>query len=302
MALGDPIPGVSNNELIRTTWGNLVAQEVNQSVKKAAAQTMAGPLTVTGKVTSGTTTAGNTPPTAVNDLTRKDYVDTTTVSLAGDTMTGALTLPNADPTAANHAARKSYVDQRVLKAGDTMTGPLEFGGGGGAGFSGANFQTTGHLESTTGANISNVALNKIGPAIAAGANFVVFEKGTSGGSTVTVIGSIQMDTDLASVNFNQTSDARLKDDLGPIVDPLGVINALAPKHLRWKDGGGEFDGFLSQEVAAVIPGAVTGEPDAYTTDGAVIPQQLALMRMIPYLVGAVQQLAARVADLEGGAP
>jgi Chaperone of endosialidase len=298
MALGDPIPGVVSNDLIRTSWGNLVAQEVNQSVKKAAAQTMAGPLNVTGKVTSGTTTAGNTPPTVVNDLTRKDYVDTTTVSLAGDTMTGALLLPATQSTNANAAVHKTYADTKVAAAGDTMTGSLQFGGGGGPGFSGSQLFTTGHVDSTVNTNISNVALNKIGSAIASGGSFVLFEKGTAGGSTVTVIGSIQMASDLASVNFNTTSDARLKDDLGPIADPAGIIAALAPKHLRWKDTGVEFDGFLAQEVQAVIPSAVTGAPDAVDDDGAVIPQQLALMKMIPYLVGAIQQLSARVAALE----
>jgi hypothetical protein len=49
---------------------------------------------------------------------------------AGDTMTGPLTLPG-DPTAPLHAATKQYVDglsvsadEFVLKSGDTMTGPL----------------------------------------------------------------------------------------------------------------------------------------------------------------------------------
>lgn len=256
-----------------------------------AGDTMAGPLILPS-------TQSTNPLSAIH----RTFADATYVNVAGDTLTGPLLLDSPQSTNAAAAIRKDYADATYINdAGDTMTGALEFGGGGGPGFSGQKVDTTGHTDSTVSANQSNLALNKISSGVVAAGNYVLFQKGTSGGSTATTIGSIQMDTDLASVNFNQTSDGRLKDDLGPLVDPAGVIAALRPKHLRWKDSGVEFDGFIAQEVQAVIPSAVTGAADAVDDDGAIVPQQLALMKMIPYLVGAIQTLTARVATLEAAA-
>lgn len=55
-------------------------------------------LQVTGTVSSGTTALGNTPPTANNQLTRKDYVDTglaLKANLASPSLTGTPTAPTA---------------------------------------------------------------------------------------------------------------------------------------------------------------------------------------------------------------
>ena len=57
-------------------------------------------LQVTGTVSSGTTALGNTPPTANNQLTRKDYVDTglaLKANLASPALTGTPTAPTAAP-------------------------------------------------------------------------------------------------------------------------------------------------------------------------------------------------------------
>jgi phage baseplate assembly protein gpV len=72
--------------------------------------------------------------TAANDAAYRGYVDTQDnlrVAKTGDTMTGLLTL-SGPPTAPLHATTKAYVDanadatNRVLKAGDSMTGNLNF--------------------------------------------------------------------------------------------------------------------------------------------------------------------------------
>jgi hypothetical protein len=96
--------------------------------------------------------------------------------------------------------------------------------------------------------------------------------------------------------------------LGPVVDALGRLLQLQPKHLSWKETGHEFDGFLAHEVAAVVPDAVTGAKDAvYDVDeaermgvepGTIKPQQLDQIPLIPLLTAALHELADRVTALE----
>jgi hypothetical protein len=73
---------------------------------------------------------------------------------------------------------------------------------------------------------------------------------------------------------------------------------LAPRRIRWKTNGYEQDSFIAHEVAEVVPNAVTGEKDAVTPEGLIDPQQIAPTALIPLLVAAVQDLTARVAELE----
>lgn len=270
------IPGVSNNELIRTTWGNSVATELNSNVvKKAAAQTMAGPLTVTGAATvSGLLTAN-----------------------------AQIAISDTAPTAANHATRKDYVDTKantkVDIAGDTMTGSLNVGAAPTASTDGVQVRGTGAILSTvtTGASpgaLPNLILQRTGTQAAAAAGmYVRFDRA----GTADTIGSITI-TSGPQVAYNETSDYRLKDDLGVIDAPLDRVLQLQPKHLRWKMDQTEFDGFIAHEVQAVVPYAVTGAKDAMRPDGDIEPQQLDTGKLIALLVGAVQDLAARVAALE----
>lgn len=297
------IPGVSPNELVRTTWGNAVANELNgNSVRKnglnaagTAAEQMTGPLILP-----------TTQSTNANAAVHKGYVDTTFANVTGDTMTGALLLPTTQSTNALAAVHKTYADTKLAEAGGTMTGDLEFGGGGGPGFSGTKINTTGHIDSTTNLNISNLALNRIAAADVSGGAYIHFETGTSGGTSAPPKASITRnaaDNGIAISNCNTTapSDYRLKDDLGPVADAVARIRSLIPRRLRWKQGDdpNEFDGFFAHEVTPAAPYAVVGTKDA------VEMQQLDVSGLVPLLTAALQtalatidELAARVDALE----
>lgn len=93
------------------------------------------------------------------------------------------------------------------------------------------------------------------------------------------------------------SDGRYKTKTRAPIDALKTILALRPTYYRWKEDSpfaSEYEelGFVAQEVAAVIPEA-SPEPEgeAYKnySDRAIIAM----------LVAAVQELAAKVAALEG---
>lgn len=69
--------------------------EVVTLILRDSSQAILGQLTIG---TDGNVAIAETTPTSISHLTRKDYVDTTTVSITGDTMTGDLTISNAQPS------------------------------------------------------------------------------------------------------------------------------------------------------------------------------------------------------------
>ena len=92
------------------------------------------------------------------------------------------------------------------------------------------------------------------------------------------------------------SDIRLKDVLGDDVDALSLLLQVEPTKFVYKadETRKEHYGFIAQQVAERIDNiAVPGGEDENTH-----PWTIALMNFIPYLVKAVQQLAARVEELE----
>jgi hypothetical protein len=122
----------------------------------------------------------------------------------------------------------------------------------------------------------------------------------------TEIGSISSTG--SAVAFNTTSDGRLKTAVQTLVGELAVIRALRPVRFRWLSDDAPGVGFIAGEVAEHVQGVITGEPDAVEEDGVTIrPQQIDHSKLVPWLVGALQTLAAqvdtlteRVAELEAG--
>jgi hypothetical protein len=139
--------------------------------------------------------------------------------------------------------------------------------------------------------------------------FIQFQNASGG-----VLSQIEHDnvapvgTRITACAVSAPSDYRMKNDLGPVVDALGRLMQLQPKHLSWKETGQEFDGFLAHEVQTVVPTAVYGAKDAvYDADeaelmgvdpGTIKPQQLDQTPLIPLLTAALHELADRVTALE----
>jgi len=109
-------------------------------------------------------------------------------------------------------------------------------------------------------------------------------------AALTYIGSIT--TTGSATAYNTASDPRLKEAVVDLDNPLQVIAQLRPVAFRWKRQQTPGRGFLSTEVAAVVPEAVTGDPDAVDAAGEIIPQQIDFSKLVPYLVGAVKALVA----------
>jgi hypothetical protein len=99
-------------------------------------------------------------------------------------------------------------------------------------------------------------------------------------------------TTLTATSYATSSDARLKHAVEALGGALETILALRPVAFLWNADGSLDAGFLAHEVQAIVPRAVTGEPDG------ALPQGMDPSKLVVYLVSAVQALASRVQALE----
>ena len=112
--------------------------------------------------------------------------------------------------------------------------------------------------------------------------------------------SLRVDGDFYLMGAMYTlSDARVKSDVAPIADPLARLSGLRGYTYRVAGGAGaggaSAAGLLAQEVAAVLPEAVSRVPGG----GAGGDDRLAVnySAVVPLLVECVRALEARVAEL-----
>ncbi len=106
----------------------------------------------------------------------------------------------------------------------------------------------------------------------------------------------------SATSYNESSDYRLKENVSALTDAVDRLDNLNPVRFNFiADADETFDGFLAHEVAEVVPQAVVGEKDAVDDDGGILAQGIDHSKLVPLLVAAVQELSARVADLEAAA-
>jgi hypothetical protein len=133
-----------------------------------------------------------------------------------------------------------------------------------------------------------------------------FRKITVGGTVLTGTGHILVaNNNTTAPSFAAGSDYRLKTDIRSAseeIDFVEKIDGLRPVLFTNRESGDEnLLGFIAHEVAPHIPEAVEGEKDGVDDEGNPAYQSLAAAKMIPYLVGAVRDLSARIKELERNA-
>ena len=103
----------------------------------------------------------------------------------------------------------------------------------------------------------------------------------------------------ATVAYTTSSDYRLKENVQPMVGALDKVSRLKPVTYIWKDTDGEVgEGFIAHELAEVCPLAVSGEKDAVKEDGSIKPQGIDTSFLVATLTAAIQELSAKVTELE----
>mgnify|MGYP003643913554 FL=1 len=143
---------------------------------------------------------------------------------------------------------------------------------------------------------------------------------TSPAHPIDVVGTAGLSTGTAWTN---TSDSRVKTDVQGIEGALDKINQLRPVSFKYTDdylsvhneidGSKRYNSFIAQEYAEVFPDAVTisGNLERVVTKATDDTdevrevllenvQQFTPHDLNMYLVKAVQELTARVAELETG--
>jgi len=113
------------------------------------------------------------------------------------------------------------------------------------------------------------------------------------------------------VGINGASDYRLKEniiDASSVYDWYDIFKSLKVRQFNWKGNSISAVGYIAHEVQSVLPELVVGEKDAVDENGGIVPQSLNLLDILPHVVGAlgkivnhVEQLEARIAELEGNA-
>ena len=115
--------------------------------------------------------------------------------------------------------------------------------------------------------------------------------GTQVGSIVASSGS--------STTYNTSSDYRLKENVVAMSGATERLKQLKPSRFNFiANADTTVDGFLAHEVQDIVPEAITGTKDAVDADGNPEYQGIDQSKLVPLLVATIQELEARIAQLE----
>jgi hypothetical protein len=180
-------------------------------------------------------------------------------------------------------------------------------------------------------NAINIALNTTNSTSSPFPQGTVYRKLNFQGSNAVAIdfqnfagsreGSIQFNE--SGTSFNTSSDYRLKENVDYTFDATTRLKQLKPARFNFiADDTKIVDGFIAHEVSSVVPEAISGEKDAMKTeeyevtpsvldeDGNVITeavmgtrevpdyQGIDQSKLVPLLVKTIQELEARITQLE----
>ena len=107
----------------------------------------------------------------------------------------------------------------------------------------------------------------------------------------TRIGTISLTGSGATVAYNTTSDARLKENIVPVLDALETLGQVEVRNYNFINDSTQTktDGFIAQQLQPIVPYAVTGDPNGDVNEA---PMSVDYSKLTPLLVKAVQELKA----------
>jgi len=214
---------------------------------------------------------------------------------------GYLTL-NSNTTGLANTAIGSLAGQYITTGtGNTLLGANagQYGGAG-TGPTTGNYNTyigSGTISSTVSVNGELVvaATGRSTPLSGKGTGTGFIYAATSGGTTN---GIYQGNN---STLWSITSDQRIKENIETLTGNLDIISKLRPVSFNYKTGDKKKDiSFIAQEYQQVLPDQVN-EHDANAEEKEIAGTDTLLgltPNLVPYLVGAIQELTAKVTALE----
>ncbi len=106
-------------------------------------------------------------------------------------------------------------------------------------------------------------------------------------------------TNASATQYVTSSDYRLKENVNYDFDATSRLKELKPARFNFKaDADTTVDGFLAHEVSSIVPEAISGDKDAVNADGSIKPQGIDQSKLVPLLVKTIQELEARITELE----
>ena len=122
-------------------------------------------------------------------------------------------------------------------------------------------------------------------------HFVFFSDSTQTGSITRSGGT--------GVNYNTSSDHRLKENAVDMTGAIARVKSLQPKRFNFiADDSVTVDGFMAHEAQTVVPEAVTGTKDEVDDDGNAVMQGIDQSKLVPLLTGALKEAIAKIETLE----
>ena len=76
------------------------------------------------------------------------------------------------------------------------------------------------------------------------------------------------------------------------------VKTLKPKRFNFIGDSNTIDGFLAHEAQTVVPEAVHGTHNEVDDDGNAVYQGIDQSKLVPLLVGALQEAIAKIETLE----
>jgi hypothetical protein len=103
----------------------------------------------------------------------------------------------------------------------------------------------------------------------------------------------------SAVAYVTSSDYRIKENVNYNFDATTRLKQLKPARFNFiADANTTVDGFLAHEVSSIVPEAISGEKDAVDEDGNPQYQGIDQSKLVPLLVKTIQELEARITQLE----
>jgi len=104
-------------------------------------------------------------------------------------------------------------------------------------------------------------------------------------------------------SWGAISDSRLKTNITPLVGALEKINSLNPVSYNWKivKENEPTVGFIAQDVQKILPNAVTSRIPTEEESEFIVDETMTIgwqNDMFAYLVGAIKELTAEIAELK----
>ena len=127
---------------------------------------------------------------------------------------------------------------------------------------------------------------------ASNATFIQFRKANGSG-----IGSISRNGLLDQINYNTSSDYRLKEDLKDF-EAINTLKNIKVYDFKWINHQDRQFGVMAHELQEVVSYAVTGKKDELDEDNNYKIQSVDYSKLVPITIKAIQELDNRVKALE----